>query len=388
MSTREDNLGDPILEDFDELTLKYFNTSPIARTIIYGTTDKEIFLRSDRSKSDRSAGIQDLYDMISVLLEKYQMYFVPSTKNPFLLAFPFMIVEPKIGDKIRNLDTDEIYTVKYVPRTRDNKFYGSVLLETGANGPKEGQKLRYVNPGGVGDAERKLVDFFHAYPLSSANSVEDNAGDRGMAQSEPFVPTVVVEMRRQEPGTVGKRPFDMMKEAKPRVRETYKHPDDPLNYSVQVRGQWYDNILRFTCYDKTNFGAERLISWFNDFLYKYAWVIKKNGIQEMLYWQRRADENISTWRDDIVGYPVEWYFRTEEHTIEVIHNITEIDINNRLARNEMGVTPPTGSNPNAEGLLGPFGNRFATIYDMFHDASGNYKYGDYSQIDQRFTDTG
>ena len=108
----------------------------------------------------------------------------------------------------------------------------------------------------------------------------------------------------------------------------------------------------------------------------------------MLYWQRRADENISTWRDDIVGYPVEWYFRTEEHTIEVIHNITEIDINNRLARNEMGVTPPTGSNPNSEGLLGPFGNRFATIYDMFHDASGNYKYGDYSQIDQRFTDTG
>ena len=179
-----------------------------------------------------------------------------------------------------------------------------------------------------------------------------------------------------------------MKEAKPRVRETYKHPDDPLNYSVQVRGQWYDNILRFTCYDKTNFGAERLISWFNDFLYKYAWVIKKNGIQEMLYWQRRADENISTWRDDIVGYPVEWYFRTEEHTIEVIHNITEIDINNRLARNEMGVTPPTGSNPNSEGLLGPFGNRFATIYDIFHDASGNYKYGDYSQIDQRFTDTG
>ena len=104
MSTREDNLGDPILEDFDELTLKYFNTSPIAQNIIFGTSNKDEYLSSSRLKADRSASIQDLYDMISVLLEKYQMYFVPSTKNPFLLAFPFMIVEPKIGDKIRNLD--------------------------------------------------------------------------------------------------------------------------------------------------------------------------------------------------------------------------------------------------------------------------------------------
>ena len=316
------------------------------------------------------------------------MYFVPSVKNPFLLAFPFMIVEPKIGDKIRNLNTDEIYTVKYVPRTKGNKFYGSILLETGANGPKESEELKYVNADGIGPSEKKLVDFFHASPLSSANSIEDSSGDRGISQAEPFTPTVVVEMRRQEPGTVGKRPFDMMKEAKPRVRETYKHPDDPLNYTIQVRGQWYDNILRFTCYDKTSFGAERLISWFNDFLYKYAWVIKKNGIQEMLYWQRRADENISKWRDDIVGYPMEWYFRTEEHTIEVIHNVTSININNRIAWDPMAVTPPTGKNPGENGLLGPFGDRFANIYDMFHDASGNYKYGDYNQIDQRFTDTG
>lgn len=388
MSTREDNLGKPILENFDEITLKYFNTSPIAQNIIFGISDKDKYLRSDRLKADRSADIQDLYNMISVLLEKYQMYFVPSTKNPFLLLFPFMIVEPKIGDKLRNLDTDEVYIVKYVPRTRDNKFYGSVLLETGVVKPKEGQELKYVNSDGIGDAEKKLVDFFHSHPLSSASSIEDNAGDRGVAQSEPFLPTVVVEMRRQEPGTVGKRPFDMMKEAKPRVRETYKHPDDPLNYSVQVRGQWYDNILRFTCYDKTNFGAERLISWFNDFLYKYAWVFKKNGIQEMLFWQRRADENISSWRDDIVGYPVEWYFRTEEHTIEVVHNITSINIASRVAWDELGVTPSSGDNPAVNGLLGPFGDRFATVFDMFHDASGNYRYGDYNQIDQRFTDTG
>ena len=37
--------------------------------------------------------------------------------------------------------------------------------------------------------------------------------------------------------------------------------------------------------------------------------------------------------------------------------------------------------------MGPFGDRFAKIFDAFHDASGNYLYGDYSVVDQRFTDT-
>jgi hypothetical protein len=388
MSIRNDNLGNPILEDFDELTLKYFNTSPIAQNIIFNTTDKKQYLSSNRLKADRSANIQDLYDMISVLLEKYQMYFIPSAKNPFLLVFPFMLVAPKIGDKIRNLTTDDVYIVKYIPKGKDNRFYGSVLLEIGKTKPLESHDLRFINADGIGDTEKKLVDFYHAYPLSAASPLEDNSGDRGVSQAEPFVPTVVVELRRQEPGTVGKRPFDMVKEAKPRIRETYKHPDDPVNYSIQVRGQWYDNILRFTCFDKTSFGAERLISWFNNFLYKYAWVIKINGIQEMLYWQRRADQNVQVWRNDIVGYPVEWYFRTEEHTIEVIHNITKIDISGRVAWNEMAVTPPSGKNPGEDGLLGPFGNRFASLYDVFHDVSGNYKYGSYNQIDQRNKDTG
>jgi hypothetical protein len=389
MSIRNDKLGNPILEDFDELTLQYFNSSSISRNILFGITEKEDFLRPPRLKSDRSASVQDIYDMIGSLLPKYQMSFVASSKNDFLLAFPFMIVEPSIGNKIRNINTGEIYTVRYVPKTRDNKFYGAVLLDTGTNGPKVSDKLEFVNPSGVGPDKDKLVNFYHAYPEVPVISPEDGSGDTGITRSEPFTPTIVVEMIRQEPGSVGKRPFDMMKEVKPRIREIYKHPDDPANYSIQVRGQWYDNILRFTCYSTTSFGAEKLIAWFNDFLYKYAWVLKKNGVQELLYWQRRADQTIQTWRDDIVGYTVEWYFRTEEHTVEVIHNVTSIDISGRTAWSDSAVSPPTGQNPEAAGtVMGPFGDRFANLFSAFHDESGNYLYGNYDQIDQRNKDTG
>jgi hypothetical protein len=94
------------------------------------------------------------------------------------------------------------------------------------------------------------------------------------------------------------------------------------------------------------------------------------------------------WRDDIVGYTIEWYFRTEEHTVEVTHNVTSINLNARIAWNDTAVSPPTGDNPAINGnVMGPFGDRFANIFDAFHDASGNYKYGDYNQVDQRFTDT-
>jgi len=389
MSVRNDRAGNPILEDFDELTLQYFNTSPIARNIILGVTEKEDFLRPPRSIADRSANVQDIYDMIDKLLPKYQMYFTVSKKNPFLVIFPFMIVEPKPGDRIRNINTSEIYKVRYVPRTPDNKFYGAILLETGTTGPKDSQNLEFVNPDGVGSEAAKLVRFLHAYPDTPGIDISDSSGDIGASQAEPFTPVISVELMRQEPGTVGKRPFDMMKEVKPRIRETYKHPDDPHNYSIQVRGQWYDNILRFTCYSATHFGAEKLINWFNDFLYKYAWVLKKNGVQELLYWQRRSDQKIQVWRDDIVGYTVEWYFRTEEQTVEVVHNVTSINLSSRIAWSDSAVSPPTGQSPKAAGnVMGPFGDRFATIFDAFHDASGNYLYGDYSIVDQRFTDTG
>jgi len=388
MSVRNDKAGNPILEDFDELTLQYFNTSPIARNIILGVTEKEDFLRPPRSMADRSANIQDIYDMIDRLLPKYQMYFTVSKKNPFLVIFPFMIVEPQIGDKIRNINTLEIYKVRYVPKTPDNRFYGAVLLETGTTGPKDSENLEFVNPDGVGAETAKLVKFLHAYPDTPGIDMSDSSGDVGVSQAEPFTPVISVELVRQEPGTVGKRPFDIMKELKPRIREIYKHPDDPINYSIQVRGQWYDNILRFTCYSVTHFGAEKLITWFNDFLYKYAWVLKKNGVQELLYWQRRSDQKIRVWRDDIIGYTVEWYFRTEEQTVEVVHNVTSINLDARVAWNNTAVSPPTGDNPAINGnVMGPFGDRFANLFDAFHDTSGNYKYGDYNQVDQRFTDT-
>jgi len=376
MSYLNNQDGTPILEHHDELTLQWFHNSPQARQIIHGISAiQDEQRRPFRRMADRSANVEDVYSMIDELLPKFQMYFIPSTKNAWLLNFPFMFISPSINDKIKNLSTNETYTVRYVPLDSNNEFQGSVLLNEGLSAPKTEDRLMFENVEGIGPDKRKLVNFHRSQPQRAAKGVSEVAADTRILQSEQFTPTIVAELRRQEPGTVGKRPFDIAKEIKPRIREILAHPDDPLNYSIQVRGQWMDNIVRFICYDISSRRTEKLIAWFKDFIHKYTWILKKNGIQEILYWQRRADENVKTWRDDIVAFPIEYFFRTEELHIEVVHNLRNITLN---VSNDTGMNPQAETGIDVAGgvVIGPFGETFATLFDATHDNSGNFLYGD------------
>lgn len=388
MSLRNNPDGLPDYEYSDELVLQWFHNSPQARQIITGLSALDDQRRPFRRRADRSAGISDIYNMLDMFASRFQLSFAPSLKNPWLLNFPYMIIPPETGDMLFNLSTNETYTVKYVPKNRHNEFYGTVLLSTGITSPKTKERLIYHNPEGVGSAKRRLVDFFHAQPPSYVADLAASSGDTGSVRREAFTPTIVAEMRRQEPGTIGKRPFDIAKEIKPRLRETFPHPDDPKNYSVQIRGQWMDNIIRFICYDTTHRGAERLVGWLMDFISKYTWVLKRNGVQEILYWQRRADDKVQTWRDDIVGYPVEYYFRTEELHIDVVHNVRSIDIATNMGWKDSRTQTETGVDVAGGIVIGPFGERFATLFDAVHDESGNYLYGNYDIANLGFDHTG
>lgn len=375
MSYLNNRDGSRILEHHDELMLQWFHNSPQARQIITGLTAIEESQRPFRRMADRNANIQDIYEMIDTLLPQFQLYFIPSTRNKWLLNFPFMFVAPNIGNKLRNVRTNETYTIKYVPLDKHNNFQGTVLLETGTVAPVTSDRLIFENPEGTGPDLRKQIIFTHSQPSAQAADIAASSGDTGIVRREKFTPTIVAKLMRQEPGTIGKRPFDIAKEIKPRIREIYAHPVDPRNYSIQIRGQWMDNIIRFICYDTSHVKAEKLVEWFRDFIHKYTWVLKKNGVQELLYWQRRADQNVETWRDDIVGYPIEFFFRTDELHVEVIHNILNVNLNTNM---DTGLDPQTETGVSIAGGIvnGPFGNTFATLFDATHDESGNFLYGE------------
>lgn len=128
MSKLNNEDGSPQLEKFDDLTLGFYNTSRAARQIQWGIDYKEDWLLSDRSVADRGANIRDLYEIVDNLLPAFQMHHCVSTKNEWLIIFPYMYIEPAVGDNIYNETTGETYKISYVAKDLNGEFNGSCLL--------------------------------------------------------------------------------------------------------------------------------------------------------------------------------------------------------------------------------------------------------------------
>ena len=130
-------------------------------------------------------------------------------------------------------------------------------------------------------------------------------------------------------------------------------PDYP-DHHVKITGQWFDNLIQFDCWSVTNNGADTLIVWFEDFLFRYTWVWKKNGVQEILYMNRGIDEELIKWRDDIVNRTLIYYFRTEKIVTIRTHDFTQIDLYAGLATTTVvpsGVVDPSGYTEIFDGQL-------------------------------------
>ena len=69
-----------------------------------------------------------------------------------------------------------------------------------------------------------------------------------------------------------------------------------------------------------------MVDWFEDFMYKYTWVWKKNGVNEILYWMRNQDIEVSKWRNDIAVRSVTFYFRTEKIVTIKEYDFKQIDM--------------------------------------------------------------
>ena len=93
-----------------------------------------------------------------------------------------------------------------------------------------------------------------------------------------------------------------------------------------VYGQWFESVVQFDVWAQTNERANVLLNWFEDFMDRYRWVLKWNGIQETFYWQRNEDALVSRWRNDIVHRTVEYYFRTDRIRAADIRRIISLSL--------------------------------------------------------------
>jgi hypothetical protein len=260
--------------------------------------------REDMRQSDRNASLNQITTYIYQSLLDFQGKWESSDRGVATISMPnarYLAV----GDKITNITTKRAYVIAEV--ISEACKGGMIRLNLlGADAPQDGDLL--------GLEEKNTVNFESSY---SRYYQDKPAAD--------WRDTVVYRVKRREPGTIAKHPFDPPTEIKPRIREYRTDPDHP-GCHIMVMGQWFDNLIQFDCWSKFNNRSDDLVEWFEDFMYKYTWVWKKNGVNEILYWMRTTDEESSKWRNDLAVRTVIYYFKTEKIVTIKEYDFKQIDL--------------------------------------------------------------
>lgn len=313
-------------------------------------------------RADREASFEDAMLMISILIKQYEYTFSINAHDNKVLLMPHLLSAPEAGTKITNKQTGEVYTVKesiLSPVTR--RWEGLVRLNAIAGpDPLLAHRLDFVD-------HKNGVRFIEEYPSMVGNEGQTPEGiivDKG-----PMAPTIVYSLVRKEPGSIGKTPFGPQKEYKKHVREQIKDTNI-LGSTIEVRAQAFDNLVQFDCCTTDNISSTRLVKWFERFMNLYEGVLKKNGVQQILYWQRLKDAAVTKWRQDLVVRTVQYYFRTEEIEAVIRGDLRKIDFNVDLGNSLENDSERYIAGQLVTGLITEEEYRA-----LFRDSTGKYLFG-------------
>ena len=157
---------------------------------------------------------------------------------------------------------------------------------------------------------RAMVDYQARSGIALANYVNLTEED-----PEPKDESEVISFRlmRREPGAYSQgAPFEgAIKNLRPIARESGKDTANP-DYRYTIQGYWYDNLIRFTCWARTNKQANERASWFEDFMEDYTWWFRLQGINRLLFWGRGEDDIVREDENKWYGRPLDYFVRTEK----------------------------------------------------------------------------
>jgi hypothetical protein len=177
----------------------------------------------------------------------------------------------------------------------------------------------------------------------------DNPSYKEMSCSKaaPQVPKKVITwgVVRKEPGTVSGPPFGGTQEVKPRHREYIAiFNDQTKNYVVgnttsglnteterfrlvKVKAQVFDNLVQYNIWSKSNYEAEIMMEWFEDFMDKYTGMFREAGIVQLLFNRRVRDETLFQMKNGYHARSGLYYVRTERVSVDSISPIKRINLN-------------------------------------------------------------
>lgn len=346
------------MNDFGNFTDKYLE--------VFDPSSKSLELRYKSQREGNLTLLQSM-DLIDDLLKKYQTVYKTSQYDKNLIFFPFMFIAPKEGDKIRNEHTEEIYTVDQIIKNPDNnQWQGLVRLDLqSAPNSLAGENLTLVD-------SKKYVRFDHGYSPASPNEITAN-NSGGERNPPPMHPEITWFIQLKEPASIaGQPPFSSRKDFKSHLRDSVKDPTVD-GYTIEIYGQWFDSIIQFDMWYANNRATENLTDWFEQFMRHHTWMLKRYGVNQLLFWKRLADETKQQWRQPVWKRSVQYYFRTEQLEAVYQRDLLKLDVNIGLA--EGGRLPSTlGKRYIADQLVS--GQLSASGYrSLFYDQSGNFVFG-------------
>jgi hypothetical protein len=124
---------------------------------------------------------------------------------------------------------------------------------------------------------------------------------------------ISISLERREPGAFGEgSPFEAKtRNLRPMLREEVEDPDNP-GYRRAVLGFFYDNVLRLTCWARTNKAANDRALWLENVIEEYTWFLRSSGVGRFLYQGRAAEEAADVLGTRLYGRPIDYFVRTEK----------------------------------------------------------------------------
>jgi hypothetical protein len=124
--------------------------------------------------------------------------------------------------------------------------------------------------------------------------------------------TITYAVVRREPGGIGSGPpfSQQNRNLRPFLREEGDDPDNP-GYKRAIFGQWFDNVIRLTCWARTGWKSEERAMWLEEVMEQYTWWLTMNGISRIFFWGRDTDQMRETSGNKIYGKALNYFVRTE-----------------------------------------------------------------------------
>jgi hypothetical protein len=190
-------------------------------------------------------------------------------------------------------------------------------------------------PGVLPSDSRDLPEFFAEVATildDYQNRLNINEQDRiTLCEEGPPVPlttqVISYKLKKRAPGVVSPARPGISSSARsrhewvPRCRYIIADPEKP-NTKTYVMGQFFDNMIEFTCWARSNKAANSTALLFQDLMNTYRFYFKLKGFSEVIFEERLEDVQMDaeTQGNTLKGRPLTFYVRTDR-TFSISENV-------------------------------------------------------------------